>query len=158
VAVTAPTASRRPRSRWSGSRARKEEILEALVSSSLTGLADIAEQAATGLLSPDELIGAVIDLIAISGLLRASIGTDPSAAAALLERSRPYPTEEELTKQIIYALAGADASEAQLVAAQAAFAVARHGTISVLRSRGTSQLSRQQRDTLLASALRALHA
>jgi AcrR family transcriptional regulator len=133
----------------------KEELLDELLSSSLSGFMEIAERAASGLLPPEELIGAIIDLTTISGALRAAVSTDPSAMSALLDRAGPKTTEE-LTDQIISALAGDQRDEARVIAAQAAFTVARYGTISVLQSADSLQLSPDAREELLAAALRAL--
>jgi AcrR family transcriptional regulator len=133
----------------------KEEVLDELLSSSLSGFMEIAEQAAAGLLPPEELIGAIIDLTTISGALRAAVSTDPSAISVLLDRAGPKTTEE-LTDQIVAALAGDRGDAGRVIAAQAAFAVARYGTIAVLQSAGSVQLSPAARAELRAAALRAL--
>jgi hypothetical protein len=101
-----------------------------------------------------DLLAAVIDTTArYLGAVEA-IGSDPSARAALRERAREMGADE-ISAAIIRTLAGARPSAKRRVRAHAAYAVAKHGTLSVISG---GRLSLSERAEILAAALRALNA
>lgn len=135
----------------------KEEILDALLADSLAVYARIAEAAATGTATGEDLLGAFIDMVAGAGRLLTTFGDDPSVLAVLARREREYRLRES-DDAIVTALAGttgADGAGAAL-RARAAIAVAKEGTKAVMAA-GGGRLPDGARPELLAAALRALH-
>ncbi|OLT17421.1 hypothetical protein BJF79_17870 [Actinomadura sp. CNU-125] len=130
----------------------KEEILDALLADSLAVHARIADTAATGTATPEELLGAFIDMVAGAGRLLTIFGDDPSVLAVLEQREGDYRLRDS-DDLIVTALAGTDAAAA--VRARAAIAVAKDGTKGVMAAAG-GRLPDRARPELLAAALRAL--
>jgi AcrR family transcriptional regulator len=123
----------------------KAEILSALVEEPLAAYARLA----AGGLEPKELLAEVIDTTADYLDVVDSMGNDPSARAVIRELSREHGAEE-LNAAIITALAGPSPSADRTVRAHAAYAIAKHGTLSLGHA--------VDRAELVAAAMRALDA
>ena len=123
----------------------KAEILAALVEEPLAAYARLA----AGGLAPAELLAAVVDTTAAYLDVVDALGSDPSARAVIRDLSRQRGADD-LNAAIIAALAGPAPSERRRVRAHAAYAVAKHGTLSLGRD--------VDRAELVASAMRVLDA
>jgi AcrR family transcriptional regulator len=131
----------------------KEEILVATVAPVLDGFARVVELAKRRQ-SPEELLGALIDLAADSGGELAIFGNDPSVITALQHSAgRAY---EDGSRELLTALAGEDPSPAGIVRARAAFAVAKESGNLVTEVEGVRVLDPEVRAELLAAAMRVL--
>ncbi|GAB2972000.1 TetR family transcriptional regulator [Streptomyces pseudoechinosporeus] len=131
----------------------KDDILDAILADSLAahaGIADLAAEDATA----EELLGALIDMVAGAGQVLAMFGTDPSVVAVLAERGRDYKLRDK-DDRIIVALAGPQPDAAAMIRVRAAIAVAKDGAREVMASNG-GRLSDTDRAELLAAALRAM--
>jgi AcrR family transcriptional regulator len=128
----------------------KAEILDALLAKPVAAYARLLE---SGPRSPEDLLAAVIDTTAESSGLHSMIGNDPSARAVLRERSRQLGTDE-INDALVAELAGPRPSTARRVAAHAAYAVAKKGTLALVAEAG--RMTPDGRAELLAAALRAL--
>jgi AcrR family transcriptional regulator len=128
----------------------KAEILDALLARPLAAYARLVD---TGPRTPEDLLAAVIDTTAESAGLLGLIGGDPSARAVLRGQSRQLGADE-INDALVAELAGPGASVARRVAAHAAYAVAKQGTMGLLAE--TGRLTPDGRAGLLAAALRAL--
>jgi len=130
----------------------KADILQALLEQPVTAWARLADSAAAGQRSAEDLLRAVIDTTAGLHTVAEVIGNDPSAQAAtadLLPRSR------EVNQAITAALARAAPGPGSTARAHAAYAAAKNGTL-VLLSATHGRLTRAARAELLAAAIRAL--
>lgn len=121
----------------------KAEILSALVAEPLAAYARLA----AGGLAPAELLAAVVDTTADYRDVVDAMGNDPSARAVIRDLSRQRGADE-LNAAIVAALAGPSPSVERTVRAHAAYAVAKHGTLSLGRD--------ADRPALVAAAMRAL--
>jgi AcrR family transcriptional regulator len=143
----------------------KADILNALLAEPMVAYKRIIETLESGSTSPDDLLGAFIDLTVDSRELAAIIDRDPTVLAMIDEQlSR---TSEEMTQQVMVALAGPGADRAALIRANAAFSVIKGATMAAL-SRDTggpggpgpgpdaSVLDPADRAEILGAALRAL--
>jgi len=129
----------------------KEQILGALITEPMAGYAAIAERVAREKVSADELIEALVDLTVDAQTVNSLLSNDPSATSVM----RRLHNVQDYTESIIRSLAGPRPSEAALVRARAAFAVAKQGTFWVAQaSNGT--LSPAARKELVTAALRCL--
>jgi AcrR family transcriptional regulator len=133
--------------------ASKKEILDAIIASPLSDYTAIAERARQGA-PPEELLGALIDLMAGPGAGFVIFGDDPSTRFTVDEHVRSRDLVQK-TNDILVALSGPNSSAASRIRACAAFGVAKEGTRmslwindGVLRATGRSEV--------LAAALRAL--
>ncbi|OLF05600.1 hypothetical protein BLA60_35600 [Actinophytocola xinjiangensis] len=132
----------------------KEHILDAILGDSLAAHARIAELA-DGNATAEELLGALVDLVAGAGTVLAVFGNDPSVVAALSQRESDYRLRDK-DSRIVAALAGPRPTTAARIRAQAAIAVAKDGTRMILAGRDRG-LRKAERAELLAAALRAHH-
>jgi AcrR family transcriptional regulator len=141
----------------------KADILNALLAEPMVAYKRIIETLESGRPSAEELLGAFIDLTVDSRELAAIIDRDPTVLAMIDEQlSR---TSEEMTQQVMAALAGPGADRASLIRANAAFSVIKGATMAVL-SRDTggpggpepaaALLDPADRAEILDAALRAL--
>jgi AcrR family transcriptional regulator len=141
----------------------KADILNALLVEPMAAYTRITETLESGSPSAEGLLGAFIDLTVDSRELAAIIDRDPAVLAMIDEQlSR---TSEELTQQVMTALAGPGADRASLIRANAAFSVIKGATMAAL-SRSTpspggpepdaSVLDPADRAEILGAALRAL--
>ncbi len=128
----------------------KAEILSALVAEPLAAY----ERLADSHLPPAELLAAVVDTTAGYLDVVDAIGSDPSARAVIRDLSRQRGADE-INATIVAALAGPAPSEPRRVRAHAAYAVAKHGTLSLTAG---GKLATHDRAEILAAAMRALDA
>ncbi len=128
----------------------KAEILDALLGEPLAAYARLVH---SGPRTPEDLLAAVIDTTAESSGLHGLIASDPSARAAIRERTRRLGADE-INDMLLAELAGPRPSAARRVAAHAAYAVAKQGTLSLMAEIG--RMTPRRRADLLAAALRAL--
>lgn len=130
----------------------KSDILDALFADPLVAYGRFVERVTGGYPSPEELLGAVIELTTDVGELIPVIGADPSVRRMLEERL-PYKPQQ-ITDEVIAVLAGPDPDRAAYVAAYAAYAVIKEASHALII--GTGTLSEEDHAQLLAAALRAL--
>jgi AcrR family transcriptional regulator len=121
----------------------KAEILSALVAEPLAAYARLAASR----MPPEELLAAVVQTTADYLDVIDAMGSDPSARAVIRDLSQQRGADE-LNAAIVAALAGPSPSELRRVRAHAAYAVAKHGTLSLGRD--------FDRTELVAAAMRAL--
>jgi AcrR family transcriptional regulator len=132
--------------------ASKEDILDALLAEPAAKLSAIADRAARTRprATPQELLGALIDLFGGSTAFTSIVGNDASAHAEYVRRHDPMGRIE----LILDALAGPRPSTVKRVRARAALAAAKEGTRTALEAEG--RLSEKMRAEVLAAALRVL--
>ena len=128
----------------------KVEILDALIEEPLAAYAQLAD----GRDDAQALLAAVIDTTARQLGTMEAIGSDPSARAALRERAGELGADD-INAAIIGRIAGSRPSATRRVRAHAAYAVAKHATLSVMAG-GT--LGSGERAEILAAAVRVLDA
>jgi AcrR family transcriptional regulator len=135
----------------------KADILNALLAEPMTVYTRIIETLEAGRPSAEDLLGAFIDLTVDSREMAAIIDRDPAVLAMIDEQlSR---TSEEMTQQVIAALAGPNADHASLIRANAAFYLIKGATMAALSGDpGGSEpgLDPADRAEILGAALRAL--
>ncbi len=135
----------------------KAEILRGLLAEPMAAYTRILDGLRSTHPSPSDLLNAFIDLAVDSRELAAIIDRDPTVLAMIDEQ---LPTSsQEMTDEVIVALAGPDADRAAIIRAHAAFAVVKGATVAVM-SLGDSQeggkLDPADRAEILAAGLRAL--
>ena len=146
----------------------KADILNALLAEPMVAYSRIIETLESGNPSAEDLLSAFIDLTVDSRELAAIIDRDPAVLAMIDEQlSR---TSEEMTQQVMAALAGPGADRASLIRANAAFSVIKGATMAALSrdtarpgapergapEPGASVLDPADRAEILGAALRAL--
>jgi AcrR family transcriptional regulator len=137
----------------------KADILNALLAEPMVAYKRIIETLESGGPSAEDLLGAFIDLTVDSRELAAIIDRDPAVLAMIDEQlSR---TSEEMTQQVMAALAGPGADRASLIRANAAFSVIKGATMAALSRdtggpAGPAVLDPADRAEILDAALRAL--
>ena len=141
----------------------KADILNALLAEPMVAYSRIIETLESGNPSAEDLLSAFIDLTVDSRELAAIIDRDPAVLAMIDEQlSR---TSEEMTQQVMVALAGPGADRASLIRANAAFSVIKGATMAALSrdttrpgapEPGASVLDPADRAEILGAALRAL--
>jgi AcrR family transcriptional regulator len=141
----------------------KADILNALLAEPMVAYKRIIETLESGSPSAEDLLGAFIDLTVDSRELAAIIDRDPAVLAMIDEQlSR---TSEEMTQQVMAALAGPGADRASLIRANAAFSVIKGATMAALSRDNASPggpepdaavLDPADRAEILDAALRAL--
>jgi AcrR family transcriptional regulator len=108
----------------------KADILNALLAEPMVAYSRIIETLESGNPSAEDLLSAFIDLTVDSRELAAIIDRDPAVLAMIDEQlSR---TSEEMTQQVMAALAGPGADRASLIRANAAFSVIKGATMAAL--------------------------
>jgi AcrR family transcriptional regulator len=132
----------------------KADILEALLVGPLAAYSELAERAASGLVTPNELLGKLIDFVADSYTLIPLVSSDPSVRSMLQDRLPLGPGE--MPKAIITALAQPQQDRAAMIRATASFAIVKEATLASLRIPG-SVLNLDDREEILGAALRALN-
>jgi AcrR family transcriptional regulator len=131
----------------------KAEILSALLAEPMTAYRRIIESLDSGRPAPADLLGAFIDLTTDSRDLATVIDRDP-AVLAMIDEHLPR-TSEELTGQVLAALAGPSADRAAMIRASAAFGVIKTATLAAL-AQTDGPLTPADRAEILNAALRAL--
>jgi AcrR family transcriptional regulator len=131
----------------------KAAILGELLAGPLTAYTRLLDSLDSGQATPEDLLGAIIDLCAESRELASIIDRDP-AALAMIDEQLPR-SSAEITAQTVAALAGPDPDRAALIRADAALAVAKAATLAAMRL-GGGKLEAADRAEVLAIAMRAL--
>jgi len=131
----------------------KAAILGGLLAKPLAAYTRLLDGLDSGLTTPEQLLGALIDICADSRDLALIFDRDP-AALAMIDEQLPR-SSAEITAQTVAALAGPDPDHAALIRASAAMAVAKAGTLAAL-DLGDGTLTPADRAEVLAVALRAL--
>lgn len=133
----------------------KEDILDAILAESVSVHARIADLADAERTTAEELLGAIVNMVADAGTVLDMFGGDPSVVTALAAREPDYKLREK-DERIVAALAGPEPDAAARIRANAAMAVAKEATKEALTA-GSGRLDAADRAELLAAALRALH-
>src|SRR5215831_3122843 len=131
----------------------KAAILGELLAGPLTAYTRLLDSLDSGQATPEDVLGAIIDLCAESRELASIIDRDP-AALAMIDEQLPR-SSAEITAQTVAALAGPDPDRAALIRADAALAVAKAATLAAL-DLGDGTLPDADRAEVLAAALRSL--
>lgn len=129
----------------------KEDILGALITEPVSGYARLAERSRRENVTPEELLGALIDLTAETQTMNALLSNDPSITSVL---RRLYDVEGSI-ETFVRSLAGPSPTEATWARAWAAFAAAKQGTLWAVHA-GGGVLTPTAREELLAATLRCL--
>jgi AcrR family transcriptional regulator len=131
----------------------KAAILNGLLARPLTAYMRLLDSLDSGQATPEDLLGAIIDICADSRELASIIDRDP-AVLAMIDEQLPR-SSAELTAQTVAALAGPAPDRAALIRANAALAVAKDATIAAMQL-GGGKLEAADRAEVLAIAMRAL--
>jgi AcrR family transcriptional regulator len=131
----------------------KADILIGLLDEPMQAYRRIIQSLDAGRSSPEELLGAFIDLAVDSRDLAAVIDRDPTVLAMIDEHLSQ--NSAEMTQQVISALAGPGADHAAIIRANAAFGVVKGATMAALKL-GGGKLTPRDRDEILSAAMRAL--
>jgi AcrR family transcriptional regulator len=131
----------------------KADILGGLLAEPLATYRRIIESLQVGHSAPGEVLGAFIDLNVEARELAAVIDRDP-AVLAMIDEELPR-TSQQLTADVVTALAGPGADRAAVIRAHAAFAVVKSATMAALELSG-GKLTAADRAEILATALRTL--
>jgi AcrR family transcriptional regulator len=108
----------------------KADILLGLLAEPMAAYTRILDSLRTQRPSAEELLGAFADLTVDSRELAAVIDRDPAVLGMISERLPQ--SSEELTEQVIAALAGPGADRAAIIRAHAAFAVVKGATMAAM--------------------------
>ena len=136
----------------------KADILRGLLTEPMTAYARILDSMQAGQPSAAELLDAFIDLAGDSRELAVIIDRDP-AVLAMIEEFLPM-SSEQMTEQVVVALAGPDADPAATIRAYAAFAVIKGATMAAMSIGALDadgKLDPACRAEILDAALRALN-
>lgn len=131
----------------------KAAILGGLLAKPLAAYTRLLDGLDSGHTTPEQLLGAIIDICADSRDLAMIFDRDPKALA-MIDEQLPR-SSAEITAQTVAALAGPDPDHAALIRASSALAVAKAGTLAAL-DLGDGTLTPADRAEVLAVALRAL--
>jgi AcrR family transcriptional regulator len=131
----------------------KAAILAGLLAGPLSHYTRLLENLDSGETTPEDLLGAIIDITADAHGLDSMIERDPTALA-MIDEQLPR-SSAEMTAQTIAALAGPDPDRSALIRANAALAVAKAATLAAVQLGGGS-LQATDRAEALALALRTL--
>ena len=136
----------------------KADILRGLLTEPMAAYARILDSMRAGQPSAAELLDAFIDLAGDSRELAVIIDRDP-AVLAMIEEFLPM-SSEQMTEQVVVALAGPDADPAATIRAYAAFAVIKGATMAAMSIGALDadgKLDPACRAEILDAALRALN-
>ena len=131
----------------------KADILGGLLAEPLTAYMRIIEGLDSDRPSPEQLLGAFIDLAIDSRQLAGVVDRDP-AVLAMIDERLPR-TSQQMTGQVIAVLAGPDADRSAVVRANAALAVVKGATMAALEL-GGGTLDPAGREEILQLALGTL--
>ena len=131
----------------------KAAILGGLLAGPLAAYTRLLGSLDSGQATPEDLLGAIIDLCVESRELAGILDRDP-AALAMIDEQLPR-SSAEITAQTVAALAGPAPDRAALIRANAALAVAKAATLAAMRL-GDGKLEASDRAEVLAIAMRAL--
>jgi AcrR family transcriptional regulator len=130
----------------------KADILDSLLAEPLAAYTRLIDETAT--MPAKELLDSYVDFTVQTRELIPVIAADPAVHAMLDERLPRKP--EEMTAEIIAALAGPRPDRAAAIRAHAAFAVVKEATLAALAD-GNGSLAPGDRSEILHAALRALN-
>ena len=132
----------------------KSAILGGLLAGPLTGYTRLLDSLdAPDGATPEDLLGAIIDITADSRDLALIFDRDP-AALAMVDEQLPR-SSQTITEETIAAVAGPDPDRAALIRANAALAVVKAATLAAVQLSG-GPLAPADRAEVLAAALRVL--
>jgi AcrR family transcriptional regulator len=131
----------------------KAAILSGLLAKPHVAYTRLLDNLDSGHATPEEVLGALIDITADSRDLATIFDRDPKALA-MVDEQLPR-SSAELTAQTIAALAGPDPSHAALIRASAALAVVKAGTLAAV-DLADGTLTPADRAEVLAVALQTL--
>ena len=132
----------------------KSAILGGLLARPITGYTRLLDSLdADGGATPEDLLGAIIDITADSRDLALIFDRDP-AALAIVDAQLPR-SSQTITEETVAAVAGPDPDRAALIRANAALAVVKAATLAALQLSG-GPLEPADRAEILAAALRVL--
>ena len=139
----------------------KAEILSALLAAPLADYRRIIENLESHAMTPEELLGAFVDLTVDSRILGAVIDRDPSVMAVIDEQ---LPGKAEgMTAQMIALLTGPDPDRGATIRAHAALSLIRGATQVAIADTGTDKMAdrddvlrAEDRAEIINAALRAL--
>jgi AcrR family transcriptional regulator len=132
----------------------KSAILGGLLAGPITGYTRLLDSLdSDGGATPEDLLGAIIDITADSRDLALIFDRDP-AALAIVDAQLPR-SSQTITEETVAAVAGPDPDRAALIRANAALAVVKAATLAALQLSG-GPLEPADRAEILAAALRVL--
>jgi AcrR family transcriptional regulator len=131
----------------------KAAILGGLLARPLTAYTQLLDSLDSGEATPEDLLGAIIDITAESRELATIFDRDP-AALAMIDEQLPR-SSSAITEQTVAALAGPDPDRTALIRANAALAVVKSATLAALQLSGGT-LEAADRAEVLAVAVRTL--
>ena len=132
----------------------KSAILGGLLARPITGYTRLLDSLdADGGATPEDLLGAIIDITADSRDLALIFDRDP-AALAIVDAQLPR-SSQTITEETVAAVAGPDPDRAALIRANAALAVVKAATLAAVQLSG-GPLEPADRAEILAAALRVL--
>jgi len=132
----------------------KSAILGGLLAGPLTGYTRLLDSLdAPDGATPEDLLGAIIDITADSRDLALIFDRDP-AALAIVDAQLPR-SSQTITAETVAAVAGPDPDRAALIRANAALAVVKAATLAAVQLSG-GPLEPADRTEILAAALRVL--
>jgi AcrR family transcriptional regulator len=131
----------------------KSAILAGLLAVPLTAYTRLLDSLDSTAARPEDLLGAIADIVADSRDIAVILDRDPTALA-MIDQQLPR-SSNELIEQTIAALAGPDPDRAALIRANAALAVVKAATMAALQRSG-GPLAPADRAEVLAAALRVL--
>ena len=131
----------------------KAAILGGLLADPLAAYTRLLDSLDSGQATPEDLLGAIIDLCVESRELASIIDRD-SAVLAMIDEQLPR-SSAEISAQTVAELAGPAPDRAALIRANAALAVAKAATLAAMRL-GGGKLEAADRAEVLAIAMRAL--
>jgi AcrR family transcriptional regulator len=131
----------------------KSAILAGLLAVPLTAYTRLLDSLDSSGARPEDLLGAIADIVADSRDIAVILDRDPTALA-MIDQQLPR-SSRELIEQTIAALAGPDPDRAALIRANAALAVVKAATMAAVQLSG-GPLAPADRAEVLAAALRVL--
>jgi AcrR family transcriptional regulator len=131
----------------------KAAILGGLLAGPLASYTRLLDSLDSGDTTPEDLLGAIVDITAESADLATIFDRDP-AALAMIDEQLPRPSGEMIA-QTLAALTGPDPDHAALIRANAALGVVKASTLAAVRL-GGGTLSGPDRAEVLAVALGTL--
>jgi AcrR family transcriptional regulator len=132
----------------------KADILGGLLAEPLAAYTRILDSLKAGTPSPEDMLGAFIDLTADARELAAVIDRDP-AVLAMIDERLPR-TSQELMAEVIAALAGPAPDRAAIIRAHAALAIVKSATMAAMDLDEAGAIRPEDRAEVLALAIRAL--
>jgi AcrR family transcriptional regulator len=137
----------------------KADILGALLEEPLLGYMRLSAALRSDQVAPEDVLSALIDLVADTRELSLMIDRDP-AVHALIDERLPRPSDEIIGEMVTALAGGPGADRAAQIRAHEALAVVKSGTMAALTLAGSldsGQLAPQDRAQVLGSAMNVLN-